>query len=221
MIYIFDDRFERKEAYSYIVNKYHKYISFETIDQATIDEFESFITERLMTPTLFLLHASYRFAGEELNNTRVIETLCSWEIPIVQFSGQFNQPSIRTLGKNKIYEVNSITMYSNLELFIKHIINDSKSTIEILLWGRDYLVNQIVATQSEIARFMCKTRLSSNVDDHIIDTLRAIIINRFRNEELQSLRKNIGRVLDDVTPSMSVIQLIQEIQKEFSSYIIN
>lgn len=221
MIYIFDDRFERREAYSYIVKKYPKYISFETIDQTTIGEFESFIAERLITPTLFLLHASYRFVGEELNNTRVTETLCSWGIPIVHFSGQYNQPSIRTLGKNKIYEVNSITMYSNLELFVKHIINDSKSTIEILLWGSDYIVNQIVATQSEIVRVLCKTKLSSNVDDHIIDTLKAIIINRLRNEELQSLRKNIGRVLDMATPSMSIGQFIQEIQKEFSSYNIN
>lgn len=221
MIYIFDDRFERKDNYAPIINRYPRNVSYGTIDQERIEQFEIFVNKHLDDLSLFLLHASYRFPGDKLNVNDIINVLSSKGIPIVLFSGGYHNPNIRMQGKYTIFEVNSDTMYQNLEVFIKRTIEDKNSPIDILLWGEDYINNQILRAQSEIIRYI-SDKFDFNED--LIDLLKSIVQNRLgriQEERIQSFCKNIDQTFERATANSSIEELVNSIIEQFDAIFLH
>lgn len=223
MIYIFDDRFERREKHSLDLIKLSQFARFEEITCETADELCSLIKRKLNDVTHVLLHSSYRYPNEQLNTNVVVNAFNSYssDIQIVLFSGGYNHPGTSMIGKTKVFSVNSDLMYNNLELFTRHLSKDPNSPIEILLWGKSYLQNQILATQSAIFRSLCRINLDEQIDvedkdknkkeknDLLLDEIKETVADRLRSEELINLRDALMAVL---VPQKTWRQLLEDIE---------
>lgn len=213
MIYIFDDRFERREKHSLDLIKLSQFARFEEITCETADELSSLISGKLSNVTHVLLHSSYRYPSEQLDTNVVVKAFNSYskDIQIVLFSGGYNHPGISMIGETKVYSINSDVMYNNLVLFTHHLSKDPNSPIEILLWGNSYLQNQILATQSSIFRSLCRLDLDKQIndDDEKLDEIQEIVADRLRSEELIHLRDALMAIL---VPKKTWRQLLEDIE---------
>lgn len=207
MIYIFDDRFERREKHGLDLIKLSQYAKSKDITCGTVDELVSFIKDGLSDVTHVLIHASYQYPGGELDMNKVVEAFYSYckDVQIVLFSGGYNHPGTSMIGKTKVFSVNSDVMYNNLELFTRHLSKDPNSPIEILLWGKSYLQNQILATQSAIVRSLYKINLDEQIDvkdkdknkknELLLEEINEIVADRLRNEEFKEMREALQAVI--------------------------
>ncbi len=212
MIYIFDDRFERREKHSLDLIRLSQFARFEEITCETTDELSSLISGKLSNVTHVLLHSSYRYPSEQLDTNVVVKALNAYskDIQIVLFSGGYNHPGISSIGETRVYSINSDVMYNNLGLFIRHLSKDPNSPIEMLLWGNSYLQNQILATQSAIIRSLCRLDLDKQInDDEKLDEIQEIVADRLRSEELIHLRDALMAIL---VPQKTWRQLLEDIE---------
>lgn len=208
MIYIFDDRYERRESYTALVNKYHSLISFESIKCATIDELENFILD-LKNPSMILLHSSYRYPSDAFKTDEVVEKFSLLDIPLVLFSGGFIHPSVSLiLGKHNVYNINSIVMYQNLKAYLNHIRLNQSSPIDILLWGESYIQNIITRTQCDLLRKLCVIHLKSNVEESTYYKMNAIIEDNLRGDEFITIRRDL---LNAISINMTCEDMIKSI----------
>lgn len=212
MIYIFDDRYERRESNSALINKYKQFVSFAKIECTTINELEDFILGDLHASTLILLHSSYRYPGDILKNEEVIASFSLLEIPIILFSGGFMHPSeTMILGKYMVYNINSLVMYQNLEVYLRHLMQGQSVPLDILIWGESYIQNIITRTQSYLFRTICNISHKSIVDDALIDKLYAIIDDYLRDDEFESTRNELLQAISYKMTCEDLMQTIQEV----------
>ena len=213
MIYIFDDRFERREKHSLDLIKLSQFARFEEITCETSDELSSLISGKLSNVTHVLLHSSYRYPSEQLDTNVVVKAFKTYskDIQIVLFSGGYNHPGISSIGETRVYSINSDVMYNNLVLFTQQLSKDPNCPVEILLWGNSYLQNQILATQSSIIRSLCRLDLDKQIndDDEKLDEVQEIVADRLRSEELIHLRDALMAIL---VPKKTWRQLLEDIE---------
>ena len=155
--------------------------------------------------THVLLHASYIYSGDELDTSKVVETFYSFskDIQIVLFSGSYDHPGISMIGKARVYNINSDVMYNNLVLFAYHLAKNPKSPIEILLWGKSYLQNQILATKSAVFRCLLRNNIEwdkqidveDEKDELRLEEIKDTISDKLRNDELSGLREGLKAIL--------------------------
>ena len=208
MIYIFDDRYERRESYTALVKKNHNLISFESIKCETIDELENFILD-LEDASMILLHSSYRYLGDVFKTEEVVEKFSLLDIPVVLFSGGFMHPSVSLiLGKHKVYNINSIVMYQNLEVYLSHLKLNQSSPIDILIWGESYIQNIITRTQSDLFRKLCVIPPKSNIGESTFNKMNAIIEDYLRGEELITVKRDL---LNAISVNMTCEDVIKSI----------
>ena len=212
MIYILDDRYERKETFKALISKNSKQVSFGEIKCETVEDLLSYISNVMGDSTLILLHASYRFSGNKLKNNDVISTFSSLGVPVVLFSGGYIHPSESIIkGKYKVFNINSLVMYQNLETYLRYLEYDKNSPLEILIWGENYKENIMTSVQSAIFRKLCLLAPGSLVEEDTIDVLKAIIDDKLRIEDFKSIRNKLVEVLDSNWTCESLIQEIMEI----------
>ena len=105
------------------------------------------------------------------------------------------------IGKARVYNINSDIMYNNLVLFTHQLAKNPKSPIEILLWGKSYLQNQILATKSAVFRLLINTEWDKQIDvedekDELrLDEIKETISDKLRNDELSGLREGLKAIL--------------------------
>ena len=210
MIYIFDDRHERREMNSSLINRYNRLISFAEIKCDTFEQLDHFISNELFEPSLVLLHNSYRYPGDRLDSDYVSSKFLEHDIPLILFSGGFIHPN-QTLvyGKYQALSINSLVMYKNLDVYLKHLTYNENASIEILLWGESYISNRISHTKSAIFRKICKVRPDSSMDEDMCQEIHEIISDYLSGDELVATRK---RFLDAISSSINCQEFLNTIK---------
>lgn len=198
MIYIFDDRSERCKSNMPTIEKYSNIIKLSQINIDSSKSLNEYILNTYYDATCIIFHRSYVFKSNEITlnsiKTIVLEEL---NIPFVCFSGGIEHGNIHN---NKDIEINAEIMYSNLDSFLKHHQTHSDISnfnAEILLWGDNYKLNQLLNIQNIIAE---EYFLTVNIEDTI--------------EDLEIVKRKIIRLLEKSFPNImkSIIKGIEDIQ---------
>ena len=211
MIYIFEDRYERKEANMSLINRYKWLITFADIKCDSLDQLEVFISTTLKTPSLILLHDSYRYPGDKLRKEQVISKFLEHDIPVVLFSGGILKPNESLINERLTYNINSLVMYKNLEIYLQKIDSNKKTPIDILLWGESYMRNKIVIAKSSIFRVLCKLDPTSLLNEDIIENIEEIIKDKLEGEGLETIRQRFLNALSSPITCQAFMDSINSI----------
>lgn len=207
MIYIFDDRFERRKIHSpqFIKNR----------DQITFSEFtpegdlDKYIADFFGDAEIIILHYSYRFHNDNLTLEDILKAFRN--IPVILFSGGFKNASVQEPDKR--YRVNSIVMYDNLPVFLKQRQKDKYTPIEILLFGKKFVINQFMKLLYELNQsYFDKTNLKIDSDE-IIDLIEDILSYSGLENERHHLIHIVERNKETLTYP-ELVKLIENIMHE-------
>lgn len=149
MIYIFDDRAQRRKDNEEMLRNFSDLITFDTvklISGKTADEFIFDSIEKNAECVIF--HKSYEL-GDEFGTFETIRKLfTSFDIPIVIFSGGIE-------GSNKCAKeinMNADLMYHNLPFFLENRKENGSINIDTLIWGKMYRLNALLKFQNSISQ---------------------------------------------------------------------
>lgn len=148
MIYIFDDRSQRREVNKEKLNKFSNVLSFETIKTNPRKSIEEYLIESMSdTPECIIFHKSYIFDDSNLSYETVREFFNSFDVPVVIFSGGIEN---NNKGEKEV-NMNAELMYVNLPFFLDDYVDNGKINLEILVWGKRYQLNALLILQNKLA----------------------------------------------------------------------
>ena len=148
MIYIFDDRSQRREINKEKLNKFSNVLSFETIKTNPGKSIKDSLIESMNdNPECIIFHKSYIFDDSNLSYEIVREFFNSYDVPIVIFSGGTEK---NNKGEKEI-NMNAELMYDNLPFFLEDYVDNGKINLEILVWGKRYQLNALLILQNKLA----------------------------------------------------------------------
>lgn len=166
MIYIFEDRTERRLLHQELVNTYKEKICFAKFG---IDEgmnLEDYIIENFFDAEIIIFHKSYSFKSKTVNLDEIRKKMP--KVRFVIFSGGIEYGKISEDGNT--ITINADVMYGNLEIFIKSYNNGMDVNFEVLVWGEQYQLNQLLSFQDRIFReFFISSNLQTQIDRNEIE----------------------------------------------------
>ena len=151
MIYLFEDRKGRMEAYfkdSLDIN----IIKIGRLD-CKKDELETYLKENFADAVAILFHSSYLFSDKQITNEDVKNYFKTKKIPFVYFSGNMSNNLILENGLLNA-NVNSGDMYNNLSIFLEEYASYKTINIPKLVYGEKYLINSLMELQTLINMFL-------------------------------------------------------------------
>lgn len=197
MIYIFEDRAERKRQHQEIVTRYQGKICFAKFDIDEDMNLEDYIINNFLDAKIIIFHKSYSFKSKTVNLEEIKKKMKMNRIRFVVFSGGIENGSINSDGN--VEAINADVMYNNLEVFLKFYEEDKEINFEPLVWGEHYKLNQQLSLQDKLFReYFITTDLHAKIDN---DDLRDILEDIFSmceeyrveiKEHLTSESKRIG-----------------------------
>ena len=170
MIYIFEDRPERRLQHQDIMDKYKSIISFAKFD---IDEgmnLADYIYKNFLDAEIMIIHKSYAFKSNTVNIDAIKKIMP--DVKFVVFSGGTDNGTI--VGDGNSVTINADVMYNNLEIFLKYLTNKKEINFEPLVWGECYLQNRLVSLQN---RLFLKYFINADLDKRIEDNDKGIGID--------------------------------------------
>lgn len=195
MIYIFEDRHERKNTNLELVNSYNDNIQFAQFDIESHQELRDFVTDKFEDAECVIFHKSYSIPSNR-NDIKLSDILAAFKekchSKIIIFSGGTEGGSLNEDGDTL---VNADVMYSNLELFLRSLKMSGHPTYEILIWGENHRLSQRLSNQMEvhINEFMEKDLTQVIDSDELEDLIIDIATNGFDIEEEVALKLNSSK----------------------------
>lgn len=183
MIYIFDDRAQRRKDNEDKLRAFAHVVKFGKIDLKQEQSLKDWFLESVSDcyPECIIFHKSYVSGDDRVTFENVRQLFTSLKIPFVIFSGG-------TEGSNKGQtesNINADLMYENLPYFLSDFNTNKKINIDILLWGKRYKLNAILQFQNEISKqFLINKDLDAVVED--IDDVRTYIEDECHNCQLSN-----------------------------------
>lgn len=173
MIYIFDDRSQRRKVNKEKLNKFSNVLSFGTIKTIPGKSIEESLIESMNdNPECIIFHKSYVFDDSNLSYETVREFFNSYDVPVVIFSGGTEK---NNKGEKEI-NMNAELMYDNLPFFLEDYVGNGKINLEILVWGKRYQLNTLLILQNKLAEeFFITNDLEEEVKN--LEKVRRIITN--------------------------------------------
>lgn len=148
MIYIFDDRAQRRKDNEEKLREFSNLITFKTITLTPEMSVEDWIIDSMENPECIIFHKSYVFEDKNITDDTVWYLFTYYDVPIVIFSGGTEGSN---KGDKKII-MNADLMYQNLPYFLQNFKENEKINIDTLLWGKQYKLNAILQFQNEISK---------------------------------------------------------------------
>lgn len=161
MIYIFDDRAQRRKDNEEKLQCFSDLATFVRVNLIPGKSVEDCIIEPLDNVECILFHKSYALGDDEVSLETIRQMFVDFEIPIVIFSGG-------TEGGNKSsneININADLMYNNLPFFLENRKENGYINIDALLWGKKFRLNALLEFQNNIA----KRYFITNDPDETID----------------------------------------------------
>lgn len=189
MIYLFEDRIERKNQYVRD-NFDNPLIKEKIIDCKKLVELQNYIKTEFTDAKVILLHKSYNFDDKDFTIENFIQSFESLlNIPVILFSGGSRSNLIKK-GNIITAEINSGIMYNNLKAFVDTYQNEKKIIIPILVYGENYRINTLLEMQSKINIYF--------FDKKDIDTLSRSNYDRYINRRLFDTIKDDDELSEDL-----------------------
>lgn len=166
MIYIFDDRAQRRKDNEEKLRSFSNLITFDTVKLISGKPAEECIFDSIENPECIIFHKSYALGDENVSFETIRQLFLSLDIPIVIFSGG-------TEGSNKSAQeinMNADLMYDNLPYFLENLKESGRINIDTLLWGKRYRLNSMLEFQNEIS----KKYLITNDPDALLDNITEV-----------------------------------------------
>lgn len=148
MIYIFDDRAQRRKDNEELLRNYSDLIKFDTVKLISGKTADEWIFDYVDNPECIIFHKSYELGDESVTFETIRQLFTSLDIPIVIFSGGIE-------GSNKgakEINMNADLMYHNLPFFLENRKENGVININTLLWGKRYRLNALLEFQNTISQ---------------------------------------------------------------------
>lgn len=148
MIYIFDDRNQRRNANEEKLRDFLGFVTFETVHPIAGKSIEDVIIDSIKNPDCIIFHKSYALGSEEITYETIRQLFADFNIPVVIFSGG-------TEGSNKgakEININADLMYDNLPYFLEDLKETGNVNIDTLLWGKKHRLNALLEFQNKISQ---------------------------------------------------------------------
>lgn len=160
MIYIFDDRAQRRKDNEEKLRKYSDCVKFMKVNLIPGKSVEESVIDSIDNPECIIFHKSYVFEDSAVTFETIRQLFMSFDVPVVIFSGGIGNSS---KGKKEI-NMNADLMYENLPYFVNHLREKKELNIDTLLWGEKYELNAMLELQNKMAQ---KYFINNNLDDEI------------------------------------------------------
>ena len=169
MIYIFEDRYERRRLHQDMMNRYKNVISFAKFDIDEGMDLTKYIDRKFHDAEVMIFHKSYAFKSNNVNIDAIKDTTPSARL--VVFSGGIEKGTM--VGDGKYVTINADVMYNNLEIFLKYFTNSNEINFEPLLWGESFRLNRLLSFQNRLFR---EYFINADMDKRIEDNDKGIEI---------------------------------------------
>lgn len=217
MIYLFEDRKDRMHQYLKEV------VASVNLKEALFDcpltmDIEEYVVTAFGDAKAILFHSSYKLASKSLTKEDVKASFLKKSIPFVFFSGGLENNFNEINGVPQAW-VNHGDMYKNLSKFVEKFDNTGEVIIPILLYGSDYLLNDMLRFQKLTARYFSSQNPDYILSDEDIDILsNKIIEETLKNNEFSGFKQGFIDWLIDKQNSKSLYEVktrFNEFKKEF------
>ncbi len=211
MIYLFEDREDRKKQF--LGNEtLHPMIQQKPFNCPTIDIIDSYIQDNYKDADAILLHKSYQLENKDFTIENIKSGFVSLlKIPVVLFSGGSKSSLIKE--KDLITaEINSGVMYRNLNEFITSFQKDGIIRIPILVYGKNYQLNQLLEMQTKICSYM----FDRHIDDTLTHTDKRKLLQIINDVETDNLLDDINKLSSWIESNYNTISfevLNNQVQK--------
>lgn len=175
MIYIFDDRAQRRKDNEDKLRVFSDLIIFDTVKLISDKSADESIFDSIENPECIIFHKSYAFGDENVTFETIRQLFTGFGVPIVIFSGGIEGSSKCANSIN----INADLMYDNLPYFLENRRENGQINIDTLLWGKKYRLNVLLKFQNTISKkYLINNDLDSSLE--MIDNVKRYIKNSCR-----------------------------------------
>lgn len=176
MIYIFDDRAQRRSSNFEKLKDFSDLLEFKIVNIIPEKPVEECIIDDIKDSDCIIFHKSYAFMDQNVNIDTIRQLFNDFNVPIVIFSGG-------TEGSNKNnreININADLMYANLPFFLEDFRKNGVINIDTLLWGKKYRLNAALQFQN---KFLRENLINKDPEETItsIENVKRKIENGCRN----------------------------------------
>ena len=164
MIYVFEDRTERKQRNESILIDYSGVCKFTKYDELVKDgSIENFAVSLSPEKDCVIFHKSYALQdGVSFDQVRTY--FIQFGIPFVEYSGGIERSNVVKIQDAKYYIINAELMYSNLPVFLDWYTKNNTIVCDVLIWGNDFEKNR---TFSLFVQFYVENFLDKRWTDEV------------------------------------------------------
>lgn len=148
MIYIFDDRAQRRKDNEEKLRAFSEFIIFDTVKLISGKSADESIFDSIENPECIIFHKSYALGDDNVTFETIRQMFADFGVPTVIFSGG-------TEGSNKSAKeiiMNADLMYNNLPFFLENRKKNGVINIDTLLWGKRFRLNALLEFQNKMAQ---------------------------------------------------------------------
>ncbi|MBD5172378.1 MAG: hypothetical protein HDS24_04105 [Bacteroides sp.] len=162
MIYVFDDRTQRRKYNEDNLRDFSDIIIFDTVKLISGKSADESIFDSIENPECIIFHKSYALGDDNVTFETIRKLFADLEVPIVIFSGG-------TEGINKSAKetnINADLMYNNLPFFLENRKKNGVINIDTLLWGNRFKINSLLEFQNKMAeKYFINNDLDAQLDN--------------------------------------------------------
>ena len=218
MIYLFDDRKGRRDLYAKSLNRFSKIIKPEILKLNSEGNFDDSIIENYGDAKLIILHSSYLIKGSKIKSDEIRDYFLKNGLDVVTFSGGTDNSSIINQERGTLYNINAERMYENLEFFLKDYELNDVLNFELLMWGNQYRLNQLLAFQYKLGSLFINDKLNEPISNHDADDLIGFAYDSLPSDSLNDFKKQVVNYIETrMQHSLTPYQLINYV----SNLVIN
>ncbi len=206
MIVLIDDKIYRKEK-----NLTVEIRSFPFFKDFVFDESGDIveqINEHLKDAEVIILHRSYKIGN--LSNDEIIKKInqLNPNVVIITFSGG---STTNSLGE-KFFQVSAMDMYSNLFDFLAYYDRKGEIKPAILLYGKNYYKNELIALEYEIWKKLVEHEYDFNLseDEDLLYDIEGIIEKTIKSKELDEHKDKLIDILFKISTVRELKQTVNE-----------
>ena len=195
MIYIFDDRAQRRKDNEEMLRNFSDLITFDTVDLISGKTADECIFDSIEDVECIIFHKSYALGDEDVTFETIRQLFISLGVPIVIFSGG-------TEGSNKSaneVNMNADLMYHNLPFFLEKRKENGAINLDTLLWGKHYRLNALLKVQNTLSQ----KYLINNDPDASLDNL-----DKIKRDIKNSCREIQGDLADSIISDIDAYEQI-------------
>lgn len=211
MIYLFEDRKGRMGKFFSINSASKLFIEANFNCPETIGLSE-YISNNFSDAKAILFHSSYEIANKNITKENIRQEFINRKTPFILFSGGLQNNYFFTSGTVQA-NVNSGTMYRNLRLFIEEFENEENINVPLLLFGKKYLMNEILSVQRLVIAYLSNKSSDDFLSNNELMNIKRLIKPAMNDPQLNEAKENLIAYLSQKKCDITLSDIESEFQK--------